>query len=88
MKANLDSWKAETVEKRLKHPVLSLFSNFKILSLYDLMKDRNIQRLVHDLIGSMIFVVDGIDLEKAKAINNVSNKFTNSLFIFANSFHL
>ena len=73
MKSDLDSWKVETIEKRLKHPVLSLFSNFKILRLYDLMVDHNGPLLVHELIGCMMFAVNGIDLESAKAIKNVSN---------------
>ena len=73
MEANLTSWKTETVQKRLDHPVLSFFSNFKVLHLYDLIVKGGQEPLSHELIGCMIFA-RGIDSEGTELVKKVSIK--------------
>ena len=71
MRTNLNSWKSETVEKRLKHPVLSFFSNFKVLKLYDMMINEKKGFLWNELCGSLLFA-DGADSQKEIIIKDVS----------------
>ena len=59
MKCDLAFWQTESSLKRQNFPILSKFSNFKILQLYDMMVNRRTKLLAHELIGSMIFA-DGI----------------------------